>query len=1555
MIIASSTQVVFNAERSARASVRAECVHFQTGPCPRTRTVLAVLVSIVIALGQSTSVHASTIIWSPNSNGGDGTTWNTTGANWDSAGTLWDAGAGPTNVAVFQVGGTPGVSGTVYCNGITFSQPAAIASNTITLAGTTPVIRADAYGTISSVVAGSAGLAKYGWFPLALPTANTYTNGTTVNGGLIVIPNESSLGTYPGSFQSANIVLNGGGGVGNSATGIGNTSSSVTLSANRGIVLGPGLQNLVKGWRQHLYVNGVISGSGGLIIGENAGYNDGSTGGGGRDHFSGANTYTGDTVFFDLGVQDPGLIVENVNALQNTTVDYNSVTVPAGSGFVMMWAVSNPVLGGLKGNKNLNISFQSNPVVIQLGNNNKSTIFSGVISGSTATTSLTKIGTGTLTLSGANSTGWTGGVTVTNGTLIGTTSTALGNGKLTVYGGATFAYLPTSAGTLGLGSGVVTLQNGAAIGTAIGGSAGQSTISSSSGAVVAGTIMVNVSGIPGVAVTAGVNNLLTVGSGLSAATFSLGKLYNTCNFTVTGGTFGQSDTAVYVSVAPAAALTNEYWLGGFSGGNNVWAVSDGSAASNWTTDSGGTTGTGLTPGPAADVYLSATGAVQQGSMVLGANMSIKSLTIGDTSTVTLNADGNQLTIAGAGGITVTAGAGAVTLNPFIALGAGQTWLNNSSNLLAIGGEISNGSNALTIDGTGNTLISGQIRYGNGALNKNGNGTLTLAGPNVTFRGSTTVNAGTVVAGDRHAFGLAVADINGFTYGWGYANVAFGNSSTGKIQLNGNNVVLSSLSSGSPVGTPVVENGSSTNVLLTVTESTSAAAAATHTYAGVLQDGPGGGSVTLHAPTVGTLTLSGSNSYSGGTIISGGTLKLGNANALGGSSAGPVSVRGGALDLSGFTPTTSSVMVVTLVSGSITNSGPVAVLAGAGYNVQSGSVSANLGGPGVALTKTTSGSVTLSGTNTYGGTTAVKAGTLSLARRASLYNDVSPNWTPALINVESGATLSLGVGASLSGYFDTADIATLLDGSHMGMSTTTSGMKSGSMLGFDTSNAGGSYTYNSNIADPGTSTLVGLKKVGAGTLYLGGTNTYSGSTAVSAGTLQFAARLSLYNGVTNNWTKTNITVASGATLAVNVGGSGELTVDEAKTVLSNLTVSINNNGMLAGSAFAIDTANAGSDATFDQVIADSTGTGSGSVGLTKLGANALILDQANTYSGSTVVNGGVLLLKNATALKGGIGSSGGATALTLNGGVIGLGAGDFQRPLGTAVQQVQWTGSGGFAAYAADRTVNLGGASAQVTWAGGSFVPAGSTLILGSTGADRMVTFQNPIALNGAVRTIQVENGTAPADALLGNVISGTGGSGITKTGGGTVMLSGANTYSGGTTISNGTLLVCNTTGSGTGTGAVGVSNGATVGGTGSITGAVAVASGGHIAPGTNSTGTLTLTGAGTCLTLADNAILDWELGDFGSVTNDMINLTGAASTIAFGTNAVLNLARGPGVTGDCGSRVVLVQYTGSDPILPAWTFSFGNTGFDRGKVLIDSAAKQVVVILVPRGTSMIVR
>ncbi len=144
-------------------------------------------------------------------------------------------------------------------------------------------------------------------------------------------------------------------------------------------------------------------------------------------------------------------------------------------------------------------------------------------------------------------------------------------------------------------------------------------------------------------------------------------------------------------------------------------------------------------------------------------------------------------------------------------------------------------------------------------------------------------------------------------------------------------------------------------------------------------------------------------------------------------------------------------------------------------------------------------------------------------------------------------------------------------------------------------------------------------------------------------------------------------------------------------------------------------------------------------------------------------------------------------------------------------------------------------SSDIPWVNGNdavFWGTAGTVTLAAGQSVNSVTFKrNGYLLTASTLTlagpsITVDSGVA---ATISSTVAGS--AGMAKNGSGTLNLTHSNDYTGGTTINGGTLMVMNTTGSGTGTGPVVVNSGATLGGTGKIAGAVIVVGGAHIAPG----------------------------------------------------------------------------------------------------------------------------
>jgi fibronectin-binding autotransporter adhesin len=1107
--------------------------------------------------------------------------------------------------------------------------------------------------TQSGIISGAGSVTSNGTGTLTLSGANTFSGGTTVNSGVLALGNQPSAGV---GVLRGTLTINAAGNVtastANWSLGYGTGTDVTAININGGTLTFTGT-NATGGTSA-----ANITMTGGTITGSQFDWYNGQT-------------------------STPSLIT---NA--------SSTTATVGSGF-------NLRLAG--GNLTLNVAPGTVPNGIDL-------LISGPII-QNAASGIIKSGLGTAVLSGTNT--YTGGTTVTAGTLIGTNASALGtNSALTVGNNANFTYAPLAVGTLNLGTGVVTLASGSTLGTALGGGTTASEIlSTGTAASVSGnTIAVNVYGIPGSAVSTGTYTLLAVGgsSNLAAGTFNLGKIYDAFNFTVTPGSLLASASSLTLGVTGQTTPIAEFWKGGFAGGNNVWALSDGTANSNWTTDQLGTAATSLVPGTTTIVTFSANGATNQGSMTLGANMSILGLVVNDTNAVQLKGDTNSLTI-GTGGVTVNTGAGAVTLNSNIVLGGAQTWANNSSNTTTAGGIVS----------------------GSAAFIKAGTGTVLLSGPN-TYTGSTTVNAGTLKAG--------VTSISGVSGAFGNNSaITLANTVGAALDITGFNTQIGSITGGGASGGNVVLGATT----LTIGGDNTSPAA----YAGTIS---GTGGVTKIG--TGTLIFGGSaaNTYTGATTL-GGTGQMG------------LSKIGGAVAVPGDMILASSAVRNVLWMTQYNQFGPNTVLR---FN----------GGP------SSDTRVELSGTQqTVAGldSTGLSPSATYAAIQYHEFGSPSPTtgYNALILNVAAGNAFTFGSSAgipvlrdynggsirvlmngpgtqTLVGSGITYGGGTFLNSGTFILQDTTSFGSSiyvgpnGTLTGIRTALGGGSRSQMMNSIITGTGTI-NINNAGSGIaggwIYVGGgaySLDFDGTLNINSGT--FTRDNTNANTITGTAT---VNVAAGAAFGAGRGGNstigglngfGDVSTLWAGSSAGSITVGAgDNSGVFSGIIHGN-----GSNAT------DLTMEG-GILSFVKIGAGTQTLNGAavNTYTGSTTIRGGTLLLDFANlATPTNLLNS--ATAPTLGGGTL----------------SIRGKSTGNTAQTLGNLTLNLGTNSNIILNPNGG---AGATLTLGSwtrnTGATLLV---DESAAGTSVLT--------SSPALIGNLlpyvlVKTSGGTGLATVSGGNVV------------------------------------------------------------------------------------------------------------------------------------------------------------------------------------------
>ncbi|MGN6371036.1 MAG: autotransporter-associated beta strand repeat-containing protein, partial [Phycisphaerae bacterium] len=886
--------------------------------------------------------------------------------------------------------------------------------------------------------------------------------------------------------------------------------------------------------------------------------------------------------------------------------------------------------------------------------------------------------------------------------------------------------------------------------------------------------------------------------------------------------------AAVVSAGVAAHAATLSWdpSGGVttpSGGTGSWDLStldwsNGAADVAWTDATATGVDTAVFGGTAGTVTLNTN------LTALGLQFNSSGYTVAGSGTLTL----------GAGGIT-SAGNAAISSNLAIAPGM-QNWNVAAGQNLSLTGTVTRSpGGAVIVQGGAGTVATSTLSNTNG-----------IVGPWMLVNNAGNYSFATVSSGNITAYtGATLITVN--TGAWG--NIPSGGSGTVNYDINsGGNFAVTGLNRNVNTirylgtgATQISNSGSANNSLMTLnglvndgtgtfvigvtgTPSTGyldlviganndlvlGAMTANITLNNFIKDGTGAGSVTIlggNGPS-NVVTINGANTYTGATNIDSGRLVITNAAGLSASSGTFVRL-GGTLD----------------VQGNLTSGGTAGVsLAGTGtggmgalISSTNGSLGGNvllarnsaLGGPGnltlsgvvsgtANLTKVGAGSLTLSGVNTYTGGTNISGGQLVLSGSGSINTTsgisltngggiVQNSGTPVSVTVTASNGTVDGTGTLNSVLVPAAGaLGNINPASSVSIGNLT--LQGGSTLNFTTSATSPLFNVG-NLSAAGSGIIINATNPSwnAGVYDLIGYSSLSGSLAnftkgtVSGLTVRQSATLSnpggfialtitgdnpIWTGAQNgNWTvaaiagSKNWKLITAGTPTDYIQGD-TVRFDDSASGTTDITIS-DANVSPAQMLFA----NAGRTYTVSGPFGI---VGNGSMSIT--GGGTVILKSQNTYSGGTTLAAGTLGINNSSAIGTGRLSIGAGTTLDNTSGAA----------------------------------VSLSTNNAQ-TWNGNFTFNGSSDLNLGT----------GNVTLTAAP-TITTNNS---ANLTVGGNISGT--FGLTKLGTGTLVLSGNNTYSGTTIISQGTLQVA-----------------------GGVTGTLSTSANSdiQISPGASDSGTLLVTG-----------------------------------------------------------------------------------------------------------------
>ena len=948
-------------------------------------------------------------------------------------------------------------------------------TGSIDLRNTTLTINQSSNTTYAGAITDSTGtssIVKSGTGTLTLSGTNSYSGNTTIRAGNLSISAENNLGSTPGSADADNIIFNGGGLA---------ITSGVTFSANRGVTMtGAGTINTASSTTST--IQGIITGSGTL-----------TKAGDGDLILSGTNTHSG-----TLAITDGSVV------LSGSLNDTQAVTVSSGATFDTS---GDETIGSIAGAGTLDIEHKSQ---LTVGGDNSSTIFSGIIQSNsgTGTGGITKQGTGTLTLSGNNT--FSGGVTVTAGTIAVTANNALGDttNTTTVQSGATIDFQNVNYSTTEI------LRSSGTIATSTGTSsfAGEVQLVADSDLDVDGT-QLTLSGV-----ISGTGSLNKTGTGI--AILSGGKTYSG-NTSITEGTLrvaGTLNNSTNVTVSSGATYDVDATdqVGSIAGAGTI------DIANSVTLSAGNSSDTSMSG------VVSGSGNLRK----LGSG----TLTLSGTNTYSGN------TTISNGRLTVS---GTLNDNTIVSVASGAVYDVDETD--EIGSVFGNGnieiasSKTLTTgdaDGSSTARTIGGIISGAGGFTKKGEGRLNLTGDS-TYTGTTSITNGQLRLQSGSSIDSTTINVSGD--GRLYLESEDALVSTANITLNGAASRLY-VAEDNTVNTVSGAGGihiQSDNIL-TVTDISS--------HTGKVK---GQGDIVIAAShTLGAfIDTTDSSNDNINTRISGAstTVTMAASNFLPDDEDLTVE-NSGTLNLNSNTDTVAN---VNLNSGTISGG---TINASNQHTLSSGTIasSATLGGAG-ALSKTSSGTTTFAGTGSYSGATTVSAGTLTVT--GALSNTTGVTLSGGTMNLNSTSAVNSSADMTVSsGSLNVNENITVADFTSSSGTITT--IASGRML---TVNPG---TANNDIY--GLAGSGGFKKMGSVRSILRGSHSYTGETRVTEGILQLASGGSINSS-------TDLIIESGAEFdldesitAASLADAGNVDVASSKVLTINGSGTKTFSGRLRGS-------------------------------------------------------------------------------------------------------------------------------------------------------------------------------------------------------------------------------------------------------------------------------------------------------------------------------------------------------------------------------------------------------